>query len=184
VSSAPVPSPTGRPSVNRRKPPGWRQWALALGGAAAFLVALIVFVNREDSTANRPAGNSGAASIAEQNREARIIVETDQAPHTVALTRLPGGRVVAGQAIRGAVVGYMKRQIAAGSIGGPLMRSACTRADGSTPSLIAFHCRVIAANVAYPFLGVVDTSSRQVTYCKRDAPPVPSMNIPVSRRCT
>jgi hypothetical protein len=40
-----------------------------------------------------------------------------------------------------------------------------------------------AADVNYDFLGVVDVPAHRLTYCKRDEPPVPSMNIPVSRRC-
>jgi hypothetical protein len=183
VSTGPVPSPSRRRTVNRRRPPGWRQWALALGGATVFIVALIVFVNREDQTANQPAGVSSPAAIAEQNREARIIVGRDQAPHVVALR----GHLAAGSALGAAVVGYMKRQIASGSIDGPVMRSGCTptpAAVGSSATRLAFRCNVEAANVNYPFLGVVATASKQVTYCKRDAPPVPSMNIPVSGRCT
>jgi hypothetical protein len=30
---------------------------------------------------------------------------------------------------------------------------------------------------------VVNVPAHRLTYCKRDEPPVPSMNIPVSRRC-
>jgi hypothetical protein len=30
---------------------------------------------------------------------------------------------------------------------------------------------------------VVDTSARRITYCKRDPPPVPSQNVPLSPRC-
>lgn len=182
VSTGPAPSPSPRRTVNRRRPPGWRTWVLALGGAAVFIVALIVFVNRENQTANQPAGVSSQAAVAEQNREARIIVGRDQAPHVVALT----GHVAAGSALRTAVIGYMKRQIASGSIDGPVMRSGCTPTPsaGSSSTRLAFRCNVEAASVNYPFLGVVDTASKQVTYCKRDAPPVPSMNIPVSPRCT
>jgi hypothetical protein len=42
---------------------------------------------------------------------------------------------------------------------------------------------VESAAVSYPFLGVVDLRAKQITYCKRDPPPVPSENIPVSSRC-
>lgn len=172
VSSSRAGGPRGR------RPPGWRQWVLALGGAAVFIVALIVFVNHQDATANQPAPVIQPAAIAEQNREAQILVGQDQAPHVVRLhDHLPAGR-----ALREAVVAYMRSQVASGAIAGPLMRSGCTP-SGSSGSRVAFHCVVDAGNVNYPFLGVVDFNLRQVTYCKRDAPPVPSMNIPVSRRC-
>ena len=36
----------------------------------------------------------------------------------------------------------------------------------------------------YPFDVVVTPANRRLTYCKRDYPPVPSMNIPVTARCT
>jgi hypothetical protein len=156
---------------------------LALGGAAIFIVALIVFVNREAAGSSQPAAVDKPAAIAEQNREARIVVGQDQAPHVVAFR----GRSAAGRVLQGAVAAYMKRQIASGAIEGPLMRSGCTpaaSAAGTSRIRLAFRCQVEAGNVTYPFLGVVDTASRQVTYCKRDAPPVPSMNIPVSSRCT
>jgi hypothetical protein len=42
---------------------------------------------------------------------------------------------------------------------------------------------VVVANVSYPFVGVVEPAARRLTYCKRDLPPVPTMNIPVSARC-
>ena len=37
--------------------------------------------------------------------------------------------------------------------------------------------------MTYPFLGVVDPAARRITYCKRDPPPAPSDNVPVSSRC-
>jgi hypothetical protein len=39
------------------------------------------------------------------------------------------------------------------------------------------------ANVNYPFDAVIEPAVRHLTYCKRDIPPIPSMNIPVSARC-
>ncbi len=155
-------------------------WALSIGCTIAFVVALVLYVNAEDRTANEPAGVTSAAAIAEQNREANIIVGHDQAPHVVRL----GAHIAPAAAIRAAVVSYMKHQVSGGSIDGPVTSSGCTRAAGSTGARLAFRCDVVAASVTYPFLGVVDTAARQVTYCKRDAPPVPSMNIPVSRRCS
>ena len=153
---------------------------LALGGAVAFIVALVVFVQVESRGANAPARVSSPSAIAAENREANALVGHDQAPHVVTLA----AHVPASSAIRGAVVAYMKRQIANGSIEGTLMKAGCTPAKGSSPTRLAFRCQVMVGNVYYPFLGVVDTTARQITYCKRDYPPVPSMNIPVSKRCT
>jgi hypothetical protein len=155
-------------------------WLLSLGCTAAFVVALVLFVNAEDRTANQPAGVTSRSALVQQTHEAELIVGRDQAPHAVSVAAHVGPAV----AIRAAVVAYMKRQIASGAIDGPLTSSGCARAHGSTGTRPAFRCEVVAASVRYPFLGVVDTAARQVTYCKRDAPPVPSMNIPVSPRCT
>ncbi len=154
-------------------------WVLAFGVAAAFLVALILFVSIEGPAANKPAAVTNPSAIAEQNREDRAQVQADQTPHVVTVR---GG--VAGQsALQVAVVRYMKRQIALGTVQGPLTRSSCTPAAGSSPVRPAFSCAVVAGNVTYPFLGVAN-SSRQVTFCKRDYAPVWGMNVPVSGRCT
>lgn len=166
-------------SIGRRSPPVW-QWIAALGGACAFVVALIVFVDRESAASNQPAGVQPSA-LAEQNREARIVVGQDQQPHVVALRR----GVAPEAALRGAVTAYMLGQVRRGAIPGPLTRVRCTAArGGGTSARLAYRCTAVAASVDYPFEGVVAPRARQVTYCKRDLPPVPSMNIPVSRRCT
>ena len=180
VSTSPAPPPARRPAARSPKAPSRRTWALSLGGAAAVIVALMMFVNAQDHTANRPAGVTSPGAIAEQNREDTLVVRQDQAPRVLAVRHGPAD---AG-ALRSAVVRYMRGQIASGAIGGPLMGSRCTPAVGSTEVRLVLRCRVVAANETYPFLGVVDTRRRLVTYCKRDYPPVPSMNIPVSRRCT
>jgi hypothetical protein len=164
-----------------RRPPSWRVWILSLGGAAVFVVAMVLFVNAEDETANQPARVTSRAAIVEQNREARIEVEQDQVPHVAALR----GRLSGRSAMRSAVAGFMRRQVALGTFAGSVARSSCTPAAGATHSRLAFRCGVVVGNVTYPFLGVVDESSRQVTYCKRDVyPPVLGMNVPVSPRCT
>ena len=41
-----------------------------------------------------------------------------------------------------------------------------------------------SGNVNYPFVGVFTEDQAALTYCKRDLPPIPSENIPVSARCT
>jgi hypothetical protein len=48
---------------------------------------------------------------------------------------------------------------------------------------LGYSCVATANDVNYDFLGVVNVPAHQLTYCKRDEPPVPSMNIPVSPRC-
>jgi hypothetical protein len=157
----------------------WVRMALALGVAAALVAALVVWVHHatDDTPSEAPVSNPKA--VAEQNREAAVVVGQDQRPHVVAFSA--GGAPAA--AVRHAVTGYMSAQIRQGWIGGPLMHSGCERAGGP-PARQVWHCTVVAANVNYPFDAVVEPVARRLTYCKRDLPPVPSMNIPVSSRCT
>jgi hypothetical protein len=143
--------------------------------ASGLLIALVVAVhnNGPDSPASQ-----NPTAVAQANQEAEIVVAQDQAPHALPLA--PG--IAPAAALSRAVRGYMAGQIRQGDLNGPLQRSSCTAA-GRRGGSFAFRCTVLAADVSYPFLGVVDLTSRRVTYCKRDPPPVPSENIPVSRRC-
>jgi hypothetical protein len=149
--------------------------------AAAVVVAVVEFVNYETNDVSAIAGVSSPKAVAEQNREDTILVRQQQAPHVVKLN--PGQSPVHG--IRAAVVGYMAHQINLGSMDGPIKSASCLRAGG-TSSRQVFHCQVTASaeGVTYPFDGVVQPASGVITYCQRVAPPVPSMNVPVSGSCT
>lgn len=159
----------------RLRPPLWARWALSLSAGVILLVALVLFVEHNNS--NSEATQSPAA-IARANREAEIVVAQDQAPRV--------GAVRPGSSPRNALVRAVRADMTAminnGTIDGPLGRATCTRTGGSA-GRPAFRCAAVAAGVTYPFLGVVDVPGRRVTYCKRDLPPVPSLNIPVSSRC-
>lgn len=155
---------------------------LALAGAVAFIVALVVFVNRQTASSGLPAPTLRPAAIAEQNRETRALERQVQAPHVVTVRAGQSPRA----AVTAAVLASMRRQIRAEPALGPLMRfaSGCTRsasAAGASPTRLPFRCTVEAGNVKYPFLGVVDTGGRRVTYCERAVSSIP---VPVSRRCT
>jgi hypothetical protein len=78
----------------------------------------------------------------------------------------------------------MTHQISLGSIDGPIRSSSCRTAGGTSTRLL-FRCQVTASaqHVTYPFDGVVQPGSGAITYCRRVAPPVPSMNVPISKRC-
>ncbi len=143
----------------------------------SLLAALVIYVNANNTNSN-PSLNE--ASEVRANREAEILVAEDQAPHTLALA----SREKPAVAVERAIKARISSQITAGAIDGPLQHSTCrataTRPGGRT----AFNCAVVAGSVTYPFLGVVDTTARTVTYCKRDPPPAPTDNVPVSPRCT
>jgi hypothetical protein len=149
--------------------------ALALLVAAVLLTAMVVWV-RGHNTDSPPSTNP--ASQVRANREARILVEQDQSPHSV---RLPAGQSGSG-AMAGVVHARMARQVASGSISGPLRAARC-RAAGRAGARQEFHCTVESGSVNYLFTGVVDTARARITYCKHDLPPVPSEDIPVSPRC-
>ena len=149
---------------------------LSIVVAAGLLAALVLFV--ENHSSDSTATESPAAAL-EANREAEILVSQDQAPHVVRLVSGAAPVTALEHAIRAA----MARQISYGAISGPLTRSTCTPSRKRATVRRAFRCKAVAADVSYPFLGVVNMRARQITYCKRDPPPVPSQNVPISPRC-
>jgi hypothetical protein len=168
------------PPRGYRALPVWAQWVIPFAVAAAVVIALVEFVNYETNNVPAVAGVTSPKAIREENREDTILVQQQQAPHVV---RLQSGQSAA-KAIRAAVVGYMARQISTGAMDGPIKSSSCHVAGGTGGRLL-FRCQVTASaqHVTYPFYGVVQPASRAVTYCQRVAPPIPSMNVPVSKRC-
>jgi hypothetical protein len=127
-----------------------------------------------------PTGVQNPASEVEANRQATILVEQDQAPHTVSLARGVAPATALAHAIRSDMDKEIKQQV----IAGPVSRSSCSRTSRGGRIPASFSCTVVANGLAYPFVAVVNVRSRVITFCKRDPPPVPSENIPVSSRCT
>ncbi len=157
-----------------RRPPMWVRWALSLGVAALVAVALILFVSHHND--NLLAHESPKAAE-RANRLAAIVVSEDQAPHRVTLAA-GASRAAVAHAIRH----DMTLRIAKGQAGAPLQRVRCATV-GIRASETGYRCRATAAGVGYPYQAVLDQRTRALTFCKHDAPPVPSMNIPVSPRC-
>ncbi|MFZ0092233.1 MAG: hypothetical protein WAL63_22220 [Solirubrobacteraceae bacterium] len=155
--------------------PLWARWALSLTVAAALLVALIVFVDRHNSNGSLV---QSPRAIARANQEAEIVVKQDEAPHVITLTSAGDPHAVFLHAIRA----DMTRRIAEGIIDGTLQRLTCAR-HGQSGSRLRFSCTATAADVNYEFVGVIEPTARRLIYCKRDPPPVPSQNIPLSPRC-
>ncbi|MGH2892003.1 MAG: hypothetical protein ACRDPM_01870 [Solirubrobacteraceae bacterium] len=154
----------------------WAKFALSLGVAAILLVALIIFVNHNNTDSNRALTPAEQAKV---NREAALVVAQDQAPRVVMLARGESPRAGFVRAVHATMSGLVSK----GVIDGPLQRVRCRRHGGGA-SRLGFTCVATANNVNYDFVGVVTMPARRLTYCKRDAPPVPSQNIPVSTRCT
>jgi len=154
----------------------WQRFVLAGVVTVVLLAALVIFVEHNNTNTN-PSLNEQAQ--VEANRQAEILVRQDQAPHTAVLD----AGVVPAMAIKRAVHAKMHAEIAAGQIDGPLSATRCKATGPERAGRTAFSCTAVAGQVTYPFLGVVDTSARRVTYCKRDPPPIPTENVPVSGRC-
>jgi hypothetical protein len=165
-----------------RSLPLWLQWLLPFAVAAAVIVALVIFVNYETNDVPAIAMVSNPSAVKEENREDTILVHDQQAPHEAKLKTGASPTV----SLRTAVVGYMTHQISVGAMDGPIKRSSCRAVAGGTSGRLLFHCDITASAqmVTYPFDGVVQPSSGVITYCQRVAPPIPSMNVPVSKRCT
>jgi hypothetical protein len=157
-----------------RRPPMWARWTFSFGVAALLAVGLIVFVSHHNGNGLASESPKAAERL---NREAEIVVSQDQAPHVVTLA---GGtpRTAVTRAIRRA----MTVRINTGQAGAPLQAVRC-RAIGNRASATGYRCQATAAGVAYPYQAVLNRRTRTLTFCKHDAPPVPSANIPVSRRC-
>ena len=177
------PPPVAPAAVRPGRAPGaylplplWARFLLAgLVGLAA-LVAMIVYVSSHNT--DSPAQTNPAAAV-QANRDAEILVARDQAPHAGS----PPRGLTPAAAMTAAVHADMRRRISSGSVPGPLQRLRCRPSDPVRGARQAFSCTALAASVNFLFVGVVDRTRRRVTYCKRDPPPAPSDDIPVSRRC-
>jgi len=174
--------PPGGRGFSYRSLPLWLRWVLPFAVAGAVVLALVLFVNYETNSVPAIALVTNPNAVKEENREDTILVHDQQAPQEAKLKAGASPTV----ALRAAVVGYMTHQISVGSMDGPIRRSSCRPAAGGTSGRLVFHCDVTASAqmVTYPFDGVVQPSAGVITYCQRVAPPIPSMNVPVSKRCT
>jgi hypothetical protein len=150
------------------------RWGIsALIGIAA-IVALVLFVTHHND--NGLAHVSAKAQELE-SKQADVLIGHDQAPRTVLL-----GAGSAQAALVHGLRADMRHRIATGNVDGPLQSVRCGR-SGRRADRLAFHCIAEAADVNYPFLAVATPSAHRAVLCKKDFPPSPSENIPVSRRC-
>ena len=151
------------------------RWGVSLLVGAAIVVALVLFVSHHNGT-----GLAHVSTHAEEreNQQAQVLIGSDQAPQTVHLTSAADAR----SALVAGVRANMRHRIATGNVDGPLQKVACGPA-GHRAGKLAFHCIAEAAHVNYPFLAVATPSAHTAVYCKKDFPPSPTQNIPVSVRC-
>jgi hypothetical protein len=164
--------------LNERKPPLWVRWLLTILGFVALTVAIVIAIHAVNDGGASPSERSAAL---EANREGRIALEEDQAPHTSGLGSGAPTRV----ALQRAIAIDMHNLIRHGALTGPLQGVRCAPAGPRDSGRQAFDCTARAAAIAYPFLGVVDERARQLTWCKFDPSPVSNgpQEVPVSPRC-
>jgi hypothetical protein len=153
----------------------WMRWAISIVVGVAVIAALVVFVEHNNSNSQ---AKGSTKSLERENQEAQVIVGADQVPHTVTLKNgqsVPAGFVAAVRA-------DIRHRLKTGNIQGHVQKIGCHR-SGARRGRVAYSCVAQVQNVKYPFVGVFTVKSKRITYCKRDLPPIPSENIPVSARC-
>jgi hypothetical protein len=153
----------------------WMRWAISITVGVVVIVALVAFVDHNNSNSE---AKGSTKALERENQEAQVIVGADQVPHTV---RLKGGQTVTAGFVA-AVRADIRHRLKTGNIQGRVQKIACHR-SGARGGRVAYSCVAQVQNVRYPFVGTYTAKSKRITYCKRDLPPLPSENIPVSPRC-
>ena len=153
----------------------WMRWAVSITVSVVVIAALVVFVEHNNSNSDAKASTK---ALERENQEAQVIVGADQVPHTVTLKN--GQSVQAG--FVAAVRADVRHRLKTGNIQGRVQKIDCHR-SGARAGRVAYSCVAQVQNVKYPFVGAFTAKSKRITYCKRDLPPLPSENIPVSPSC-
>jgi hypothetical protein len=158
------------------------RWLITLVGYA-LVIAAIALVVRGVNGGGGSGGPSAseAAAVAEANRVGRIAITQDEAPHSSSLA--PG--VPAQVALEHAVGADVRERIAHGQLTGPLQSVSCELSGPAHAGGRQLTCTVRSAGLSYPFVGVADARTRELTWCKVDPPPVANapLEVPVSPRC-
>jgi len=156
------------------------RWALTIAAYALAIVAAVIVVhdvNGRGSTSSR----AEAQAVVEANREGRIAIAQDEAPHTAALR----GGEPAPLALQAAIGQDVRARIAQHELTGPLQSIGCAGAGPARDARKPYDCTVHSAGLAYPFVAVLDERARRLTWCKVDPPPTPGapLEVPVSAAC-
>lgn len=165
---------------NYRALPVWLQWVLPFSIAIIAVVALVVYVHHQtdDTPSEAPVNTPGA--IVEQNREAAVLMAQYQAPHHATLA----AGITPADGLKLAITHWLDHQISIGTYNGPLTGGSCTTTKGSTGTRVALLCKMVTANVTYPFYGVVVPATKQIAYCQKVAPAqFGGKNLALSKRC-
>jgi hypothetical protein len=164
--------------MSLRKPPLWARWVLTFLVFVLLTVAIVVAIHHVNHS--EPSPSEGSSAL-EADRESRLALEQDQAPHTSTLGTGAPAHVALQRAIGADMLGLIRHE----ELSGPLQGVRCSPAGSPRAGRQAFSCTARAAAIPYPFLGVVDERGRRLTWCKFDPPPVSGgpQEVPVSKQC-
>lgn len=173
-----MPDSSPRSVLRLRKPPLWARWVLSILGFAMLTIAIVIAVHAANDSGS---SSSERAAQIEAERESQVVIEEDQEPHSVGLRTSR----IEPDALQTAISRDLRTRIDRGQLNGPVQGVRCTATGAQRGARQAFRCSARAAGVSYPFLGVIDTRTRQLTWCKVDPPPVAGgpQEVPVSLRC-
>jgi hypothetical protein len=159
------------------------RWLITIVFYAAVLLAIVIVVRDSGGGSEGSSGSpqSEATAAAEANHEGRVAIAQDEAPHSAKLA--PG--VAPPVALERAIGVDVRGRIAHGELTGPLQSVGCKPAGAGSTGRHQLNCTVRSAGISYPFVGVADERTRELTWCKVDPPPVANapLEVPVSPRC-
>lgn len=158
--------------------PLWLKWVLSLLVFGGMLVALVVVVR---GSGNPALPTESPAGEAQANRLGQIVTAQDQAVHRAALP----GAVAPAKALERAILADMRTRVAKADISGPVERVRCAGVPRHASGRLSFRCTARAGGFDYPFVGVVNTRSRELVWCKDDRTTVdPGLEVPLNPACT
>jgi hypothetical protein len=158
------------------------RWLLTVVVYAAVIAAIVLAVRGANSGSGSSASaKSEAAAVTEANREGRVAIAEDEAPHSA---RLPAG-VGLRRGFERAIAADVRARIVHGELTGPLQGVSCELAGAKQDGRQPLSCSVRSAGITYPFVGVLDERTSELTWCKVDPPPEAGapLEVPVSASC-
>jgi hypothetical protein len=159
-------------------PPLWARWVITI---VVFAIAITAIAIIARSGGSGDSQQSEFDATLEANREGRIAIAQDEAPHVAALA----SGVSAQAALERSIASDVHERIHHGALTGPLQSVRCRESGPQDGGRHPFRCTVRSAGITYPFVGVLAERTMELTWCKVDPPPVAnaSLEVPVSARC-
>lgn len=159
--------------------PLWLKYVLTLAVFVPLSVAAVIYIHGPGAP-DTP-GSENPAAAAQADHLGRIVSQQDQAVHRATLSPSLAPKV----ALQRAILVDVRMRIAGHDIAGPAGRVSCDPLAHIHAGRLPFRCRALAGGFSYPFAGVVDARTRQLTWCKNDNTSVdPALRVPLSSACT